>query len=67
MHYSGEIPQIHHTLAFFDPSQTGNSMILAIFTPLNIKIEPENDGLVQIIFPLPGVKTLRLHVNLPGV
>ena len=28
MHYSGEIPQIHHTLAFFDPSQTGNSMIL---------------------------------------
>ena len=60
MHYSREIPQIHHTLAFFDPPQTGNSMILAISTPLNIKIEPENDGLVQMISFSRGVFSLKM-------
>ena len=34
-------------------------------TPPKINIEPENDGL-EDDFPLPGVFSLRFHVNLPG-
>ena len=35
------------------------------FRPRKINIEPENDGLVQMIFLFQGF-ILRFHVNLPG-
>ena len=34
-------------------------------TPRKIDIEPENDGLVQMIFLFQGARILRFHVNLP--
>ena len=49
------------------PGMTWNPAVnLQVYTPRKINIDPENDGLVQMIFLLPGVKTLRFHVNLPG-
>ena len=29
-------------------------------------LEPENDGLIQMIFLLQGARILRFHVDLPG-
>ena len=53
---SSEIPQ-NHAFALFDPPR--------IDTPPKIHIEPENDGLVQMIFLVNWVN-LRFHVNLVG-
>ena len=55
------MPKRHHSLGFKHPLEDGGN-----YTPPKITIEPENDGLVQMIFLIQGARILRFHVNLPG-